>query len=46
MEADIATPLNGHPLRLLDQMRGRIRVKHYSIQTEQVYVDWVRWFIV
>lgn len=32
--------------RLLDQMRGRLRVKHYSIRTEQAYVDWVRRFIL
>ena len=32
--------------RLLDQLRGRIRVKHYSIRTEQAYVDWVRRFIL
>ena len=28
--------------KLLDQLRGRLRVKHYSIRTEQAYVDWVR----
>ncbi|HEY7758082.1 MAG TPA: integron integrase [Burkholderiales bacterium] len=32
--------------RLLDQLRGRLRVKHYSIRTEQAYVDWVRRFIL
>ncbi len=31
--------------RLLDQMRNVIRCKHYSIRTEQSYVDWVRRFI-
>ena len=31
--------------RLLDQVRARIRVKHYSIRTEQAYVDWIRRFI-
>ena len=33
------------PLRLLDQVRARIRFKHYSIRTEQAYVDWIRRFI-
>ena len=32
--------------KLLDQARARIRVKHYSIHTEQAYVDWIKRFIV
>jgi len=32
--------------KLLDQIRGRLRVKHYSIRTEQSYVDWVRRFVL
>ena len=32
--------------KLLDQVRARIRVKHYSIRTEQAYVDWIKRFIV
>jgi len=32
--------------KLLDQLRGRLRVKHYSIRTEQAYVDWARRFIL
>ena len=31
--------------KLLDQVRERLRVKHYSIRTEQVYVDWIKRFI-
>lgn len=31
--------------RLLDQIRERIRYKHYSLRTEQTYVQWVRMFI-
>jgi len=31
--------------RLLDQIRGRIRFKHYSLRTEQAYVDWIKRFI-
>ncbi|KKW67536.1 integrase [Lampropedia cohaerens] len=34
------------PPRLLDQLRASIRTKHYSIRTEQAYVDWVRRFIL
>ena len=32
--------------RLLDQVRGVIRRLHYSIRTEQTYVDWIRRFIL
>ena len=28
------------PRRLLEQLSDRIRVKHYSIRTEQAYSDW------
>ena len=31
--------------RLLDQVRDTIRRKHYSIRTEQSYIDWIRRFI-
>src|SRR5581483_8954082 len=33
------------PERLLDRLRHKIRVKHYSIRTELAYVEWVRRFI-
>lgn len=33
------------PLRLLDQVRDVIRLKHYSIRTEDAYVFWVRRFV-
>jgi integron integrase len=39
------TPL-AHPPKLLDQVRDRIRVKHYSIRTETQYVQWVKRFIL
>jgi hypothetical protein len=29
-------------MKLLDQVREKIRKKHYSIRTEQAYVDWIR----
>ena len=32
--------------KLLDQLRGRHRVKHYSIRTEQAYVEWARRFVL
>lgn len=34
-----------HPVRLLDQLRERIRSMHYSLSTERAYVNGVRFFI-
>lgn len=33
------------PPRLLDQVRDRIRVKYYSLRTEDAYLHWIRRFI-
>ena len=32
-------------IRLLDQVRERIRYLHYSLSTEKVYLHWVKFFI-
>jgi hypothetical protein len=32
-------------VRLLDQVRERCRLMHYSLQTERAYVYWARAFI-
>ena len=32
--------------KLLDQLRAELRLRHYSIRTEEVYVDWSRRFIL
>ncbi len=34
------------PPKLLDQVRDKLRVKHYSIRTEQVYADWIKRYIL
>ncbi len=34
------------PTKLLDQVRDKIRLKHYSIRTEQAYTDWIKRFIL
>jgi integron integrase len=34
------------PPRLLDRLRQAIRVRHYSIRTEETYVQWARRFIL
>ncbi len=33
------------PKKLLDQVRDAIRLKNYSIRTEQAYVDWIKRFL-
>jgi hypothetical protein len=32
------------PLRLLDQVRERVRYLHYSLGTEKTYLCWVKFF--
>ena len=32
--------------KLLDQVRDKIRTKHYSIRTEAAYTDWIKRFIL
>lgn len=32
--------------RLLDQVREKIRFKHYSISTEKTYISWIKHYIV
>jgi len=34
------------PVKLLDRVRHRIRLKGYSIRTEKTYVSWIRQFIL
>jgi len=36
----------GDKPKLLDQVRDAIRLRHYSIRTEQAYTDWIRRFIL
>ncbi len=38
--------MNKPPKRLLDQVRDQIRLRHYSIRTEQAYVSWIKRFIL
>ncbi len=35
-----------HKPKLLDLVRHKIRLKHYSVRTEQAYVDWIKRFIL
>src|SRR5262245_58645689 len=34
------------PPKLLDRVRHKIRLRHYSLRTEQAYLDWIRRFIL
>ena len=34
------------PPKLLDRVRGELRLRHYSLRTEEAYVFWIRRFIV
>lgn len=46
---DIAEPVEksaATPPKLLDQVRDRLRLKHYSLRTEQAYVGWIRRYII
>jgi integron integrase len=43
VEAVNEAPKSG---RLLDQVRARCRVKHYSLRTERAYLYWIRRFII
>lgn len=36
----------GQPPKLLDRLRIHLRTRHYSIRTEEAYVDWARRFIL
>jgi site-specific recombinase XerD len=38
--------MENRPPKLLDQLREAIRVRHYSIRTENAYCDWARRFIL
>src|SRR4029077_1997679 len=41
----VASPVTSPP-KLLDRVRQHLRVKHYSIRTEQAYTDWIKRFIL
>ena len=39
-------PARAEGKRLLDLVRERLRVRHYSLRTERAYVSWVKRFII
>jgi hypothetical protein len=50
MEPEMQNPIGGQSMskrskKLLDQVRDTIRLKHYSIRTEEAYVRWIKRYI-
>lgn len=42
-----APPKNKTPSpKLLDQVRDRVRLKHYSLRTAQAYLGWIKRYII
>jgi hypothetical protein len=37
--------VSDRPPRLLDRLREKVHLKHYSIRTEEAYAGWVRRFV-
>ncbi len=46
MAPSVASAAKSGKPKLLDQVRDAIRLRHYSIRTEQSYTDWIRRFII
>ena len=40
------TTTGGPAPKFLDRVRWHLRVKRYSIRTEQAYIDWIRRYIL
>ena len=40
---ELASLLN---IKLLNLVRGKIHLKHYSVRTEQAYVNWIKRYIL
>lgn len=38
--------MNKRPEKLLDQVRDTIRLKHYSMRTEEAYIVWIKRYIL
>ena len=42
---DAMATMKKPPRKLLDQVRESLRLKHYSIRTEEAYVAWIKRYI-
>jgi len=38
--------MDKQPKKLLDQVRDDLRLRHYSLQTEQSYISWIKRYIL
>lgn len=45
-QPDYSSPAVSTRPKLLDEVRGAIRVRHYSIRTEHAYVGWIKRYII
>ena len=34
--------MDDKPVKLLDLVRNKIRLRHYSIRTEKAYISWIK----
>ena len=46
VESNAASKPNPPSPKILDRVRWHLRVKHYSLRTEELYVQWIRRFIL
>jgi hypothetical protein len=46
MPTGVTTLQKTNKPKLLDQVRDVTRRKHYSLRTEQAYIDWIKRFII
>jgi Site-specific recombinase XerD len=46
MASSLPTPPAQNKPKLLDQVRERMRLRHYSIRTEEAYISWIRRYIL
>src|SRR5688572_10956071 len=46
MEKTLSNPASAGKPKLLDRVRSVLRLKHYSLRTEEAYTDWTRRFIL
>jgi len=44
--APSGVPADGRQPKLLDRVRAAVRLRHYSLRTEDCYVQWVKRFIL
>jgi len=46
MNGDSSTSNRAQKPKLLDQVRNAVRMRHYSIRTEDAYIQWIRRYIL